>query len=333
VLAHEERYRPIVVCELLEGKMRYLCILIFLLGIGGTGSAQTGAVAQVARESQSSRPTVAVAEFSGADPATGKFLSDTLLTDLAQSRQMRMVERTEIRKAMDELKLQDSLVFEPQQARELGRLIRADEVIVGSYLISDGQIMVNARLLDLATGRVVSGGASNVTADSRRLFTAVHRLAHLLHHRVTGTDLVIDGEGAETSDFGDIASVPARHIGQPTSSRATPTAPGRVETGSGPSSYRVHESGDAAADRDDNSASNRTAAPPIVVQVPQPIYVPTYYDYPYPYPYYYPYSAFSFSLGFGFGSRHAFFPRFGFSGHGGFSGRAGFSGHGFRGRR
>jgi hypothetical protein len=291
--------------------MRYSCILIFLLGIGGAGAAQA-ATAQVAKESQRSHPTVAVADFSGGDPATGKFLADTLLTDLSQSHEMRMVERTEIRKAMDELKLQDTLIFDPQQAKALGRLVRADELIVGSYLIRDNQIMVNARLLDLATGRVVSGGASNVTGDARSLFTVVHRLAHLLHHRVTGTDLLIEGEGADFTDSGDNALAPTLRFAQPSSSSAASAAPG---------SYHVHESGDAAADRDDNSASSRTAAPPIVVPVPQPIYVPTYYDYPYPYPYYYPYPAFSFSFGFGFGSRHAFFPR------------SGFSGHAFRGRR
>jgi len=315
--------------------MRNFCMLLFLLAIGGASVAQTTSDSRIDRQRESSRSAVAVADFSGDDPATGKFLADTLLTDLSQSRQMRMVERSEIKKAMDELKLQDTLVFEPQQARELGRLIRADELIVGSYLIRDGQVMVNARLLDLATGRVVSGGASNVTGDSHALFTVVHRLAHLLHRRVTGQDFVIDGEGSQPADPSGRAyartngsEAPSYHVGQQSDTRPAPAPAPRASDSSTANNYHVRESGDVVA-------------PPVVVPVPEPVYVPYYYPYSYPYydPYYlypYPYSSLSFSFVFGRGIHRGGFSRFGVGAHVGFPRfgvGVGFGGHAFRGRR
>ena len=52
--------------------------------------------------------SIAVADFSGADKELGRFLADTLLTDLAQSEKLHMVERAEIGKALTELKLQST---------------------------------------------------------------------------------------------------------------------------------------------------------------------------------------------------------------------------------
>ena len=145
-------------------------------------------------------PTIAVADFSGADPDVARFISETLLTDLAQSRQLHFAERSEIRRAFDELKLQSTGRVEPQQVRQLGRLVSANRMIVGSYMEADGQIIINARLLDVGTGRLAEGGAGNVTGERRNLLSLVHRLAHLFHRRVTGSDFVMDGEGADRSN-------------------------------------------------------------------------------------------------------------------------------------
>src|SRR5579862_9795656 len=73
--------------------------------------------------------TVAVADFSGPDKDLGRFLADTLLTDLAQSKQLVLVERAQIGKTLTELKLQTSGLAEPSQVKRLGRLIGADRLI------------------------------------------------------------------------------------------------------------------------------------------------------------------------------------------------------------
>ena len=138
--------------------------------------------------------TIAVADFSGSDKDLGRFLADTLLTDLAQSDRLRMTERTEIRQALAELKLQSTGLVEPQQVKKLGKLVGADRLIVGGYLLRDNQLLINARLLDVRTGRVMPGGAANVAGPRNDLFTQVHRLARLFHQRITGETLVLNEE-------------------------------------------------------------------------------------------------------------------------------------------
>jgi TolB-like protein len=307
--------------------MRYLCLLISLGALCAHSPLAASADDQAARGVEAQSVSVAVADFTGDDRAIGKFISDTLLTDLSQSRQMRLVERGEIQKAQNELRLNDGLQFEPQQIRTLGRMVRADRIVVGSYLIRDSQVMVNARLLDVATGRVVTGGAANSVGDAKSMFGVVHRLAHLLHRRITGADLVIDGEGPDPTAVRDQTlrdgPNPSYRVGQNpgSTSSGNPVSPRPVEPAPQPNGYRVHENAGAA----DIVPPTRIVTQPVYVPVPQPVYVPPYYSYPsyfgYPYIYSYP-SYFSFGISLGFSNRSSHFSRFGGFGHiGGFSHR------------
>lgn len=180
--------------------------------------------------------TVGVADFSGADKQTGRFVADTLLTDLAQSPKLNLVERSEIGKALTELKLQSTGLTEPQQIRKIGRLIGADRLIVGSYLVRDNQLLINARLLDVHTGRVVPGGAANVTGARDGMLSLVHRLAHLFHRRVTGADFSVD------------AAEPGRLIEDASSKESQPGAAGSDTShpSYGPAEAAVTEGGLAA---------------------------------------------------------------------------------------
>ena len=138
--------------------------------------------------------SIAVADFSGSDKELGRFLADTLLTDLSQSERLRMVERAEIGKALTELKLQSTGLAEPQDVKKVGKLLGADRLIVGSYLVRDNQLLINARLLDVRTGRVTPGGGANVTGNRDGVLLLVHQLAHRFHKRVTGAELLLENE-------------------------------------------------------------------------------------------------------------------------------------------
>lgn len=206
-----------------------------------------------AQDSASYGHTIAVADFSGYDPEVGRFIAETLLTDLAQSRLLHFAERSEIRRALDELKLQSTGLIDPQQITQLGKLVSADRLVVGSYLEAEDQIIINARLLDIGTGRLSEGGAGNVSGDRRNLLSLVHRLAHQFHRRVTGEDFVIDGEGAEASShpYSAAGSIRPSNSGfdiRPSSVPGQPASPGIAPQNYSPaypnnngSNYRVGE--------------------------------------------------------------------------------------------
>lgn len=141
--------------------------------------------------------TIAVADFTGEEAALGRFLADTLLTDLAQSARLCLVERGELRRAIEELKLEETGLFAPPQARALGQMLRADRLIVGSYLRQDDRLLINARLLDVETGRVLPGGAATLSGESGSLLDLMHRLARQFHVHLTGEPLVLEGERRE----------------------------------------------------------------------------------------------------------------------------------------
>ncbi len=173
--------------------------------------------------------TIAVADFSGADPDMGRFIAETLLTDLAESRSLHFAERSEIRRALDELKLQSTGLIDSQQIAQLGKLVSADRLIVGSYFEAGDQVIINARLLDVETGRLAEGGSGNVSGDRRNLLSLVHRLAHQFHRRITGDDFVIDGEGAEprTQPFTPNTPTPSTSHLDPTGYRIRPVSNNR----------------------------------------------------------------------------------------------------------
>lgn len=161
--------------------------------------------------------TIAVADFTGNDKELGRFIADSVLTDLAQSSSLSLVERTEIRQAFSELKLQATGLTEPKKIKELGRLVSADRLLVGSFLMRDNKIFVNARLLDVRTGRLSAGGAASVTGSKEDLLSISHRLARLFHKRLTGTELKLDDEQeSKARPRADVASMEEEGNGVPT---------------------------------------------------------------------------------------------------------------------
>lgn len=178
-----------------------LGVILSALSLAATfpACAQTAAPPLASDEMRpAANRTIAVSDFSGADEELGRFLADTLLTDLAHSEKLILVERAELKQAFAELKLQSTGLIEPQQVTQVGKIVGADCLIVGSYLLKDGQLLINARLLNVQNGRLMSGGGASVAGASDQLLPLVHRLAHLFHQRVTGEGIRLDDEPEPT---------------------------------------------------------------------------------------------------------------------------------------
>jgi len=166
---------------------------------------------------------IAVADFTGKDPEISEGIAETLLTDLAKSSRLHLVERKQLRRALSEVKLSASGLTDSKKVKKLGTMVGADRMIVGSYSLASDSIIINARLLDVATGQLTQGGAENIQGSREDIFTLVHRLANRFHKRLTGEwipDIEPDSpdvlrglpsSGQETSRTGeptDIASSP-----------------------------------------------------------------------------------------------------------------------------
>ncbi len=124
--------------------------------------AHEASLAQMPPESN----TVAVMPFiyTGTDSEIqplGRGLAQLLVTDLAKSRQIRVLERERMQAILDEMKLSDSAVTEPSTALRSGHLLRAADVVQGSLTSLRGErLRVDAAVVNVASSGVkASAGA------------------------------------------------------------------------------------------------------------------------------------------------------------------------------
>jgi TolB-like protein len=128
--------------------------------------------------------TLAVADLSGSDGERGRFLADSLLTALGQSDRLRLVECSEVRHALADMKLGGAGALEPDQVRRLGQKLRADLIVVGSYLESSDHLIINARVVDVPSGRPAPGCAGSAEGSGKEMLSLVQGLARQIQDRV-----------------------------------------------------------------------------------------------------------------------------------------------------
>lgn len=147
------------------------------------------AVLLCAQVAYASNEVIAVSDFVGKPAEIGQEIAETLGTDLAKSDRITLVERAQLGQALRELRLQSTGLTEPSQAKRVGKLIGADAIIVGSFYVRANQIVINARVVDVRTGKVMKGRAENIQGKLSDLYTLLGDLANRLHLRLTGAEL------------------------------------------------------------------------------------------------------------------------------------------------
>ena len=98
-------------------------------------------------------------------------LAEGIASRIANVPKIRVMERTQLRQVMQELKLQLSGVMDEKTVRHLGKLVGADFSLVGSFEWVDG-LKVNARVVNNETGEVLYG-VSKASPDRNYLEAAV----------------------------------------------------------------------------------------------------------------------------------------------------------------
>src|SRR5580698_8460030 len=153
--------------------------------------------------SPAARLIIATADLSGSDRELGKFLADTLITDLGRSLVLQPLERATVQECFSKLEFAPDRALTAGEVRKLGAAAEADRVLVGTYMVRNDMIVINARVLDAHTGLAVPGGAMSVSGNHNDLLGVTHKLARQLHKRLTDTELVIeDAEPVNTTPVG-----------------------------------------------------------------------------------------------------------------------------------
>lgn len=115
-----------------------------------------------ARAQADTRPVVAVLYFDnnsiGKDAADyagmGKAVADLLINDLAQSANVRVVERDRVEALLQEQNLTKAGVIDPETAVRLGKILGARHMITGGFMNTGRQMVLTARTIDVETSAI-----------------------------------------------------------------------------------------------------------------------------------------------------------------------------------
>lgn len=93
---------------------------------------------------------------------------------LKSSPDLDIVERADIDKAIDELKLTRDRLFDQSTVSRIGRLVGAQRLVLGSYFRIGKKLRIDARIVDTETGRILSSVArEGDPEDLTALVTAI----------------------------------------------------------------------------------------------------------------------------------------------------------------
>ncbi len=139
--------------------------------LGAWVTAGPVAHAQKARKGKkSAKPTVAVLyfDYDGSSEEMGflrKGLTQMLVSDLIDVETVSIVERVRLEDALAELELNRSKKIDQRSANRVGKLLGARYLVMGGYFDIAGTLRMDARVVEVETGKVVSSMGKHSKVD------------------------------------------------------------------------------------------------------------------------------------------------------------------------
>lgn len=157
---------------------------------------------------------VAVSELTytdGRESADGRVIAERLTTELSRCKDLKTIERSKIEQVLGELKLQRSGAVDPGSVSDIGMLLGANVVIVGTLTDMPGKrLEVNLRVVDVATGQIMAGAAGMVRRNwvtprpaPEVVNTTPISLGQLLKHQEPEAEAEPTGTPTETFKIGE----------------------------------------------------------------------------------------------------------------------------------
>lgn len=164
-------------------KRTILVLMVFMLGMPGLFS-----------QSDSTLINVAVISFENQTGSDGlgylsSSLADSLSATLSQIDNISIVERGQLEKVMEELKLGLSGILKESELSSIGELVRADVLLIGSYTGDPQKLVVNLKAVDANTGKILYGRV--ITTPLSTLFDIVTQASLEIGTIIAGKDIGI----------------------------------------------------------------------------------------------------------------------------------------------
>lgn len=115
----------------------------------------------MASPNQNAKPTIAILNFQSntGDTSIDAMLStgsaETIISDLSLIKEITVVERTRILEVMQEIELGMTGIIDEETAQQAGKLMGVQYILMGHWQRFGEQFRVNARLVEIETGKIV----------------------------------------------------------------------------------------------------------------------------------------------------------------------------------
>jgi len=153
----------------------------------------------------SDKQRVAVLEFSikgVVDKEFSSILTDSFTVALINAGKFIVVERSQLDKALKELKFQHKDDFDEATAVQIGKLTAAQVVVIGNVTELEGYFYINVRGVEVSTG-IAKFGAKDKAASKKELVELIDRLALSLNKEVNIKPTIIEGDDGDFDDDDD----------------------------------------------------------------------------------------------------------------------------------
>ncbi|RMF60196.1 MAG: hypothetical protein D6748_04665 [Calditrichaeota bacterium] len=130
-------------------------------------------------------------------------IPEALITRLAESGRLDIVERARLEDAIKEMQLSMTGIVDQSAAVEIGRAVGANAILVGSFLEIGGLIQLNARLIDVETSKVLIAKVVKGRVGTE-IFNLMDELAVAIEQKLVGK------------------AAPAKQVKKPTTPPPTP---------------------------------------------------------------------------------------------------------------
>lgn len=112
--------------------------------------------------------TIAVTDFVdsyGQTRELGLYIAERLTTQLSQLPNFQVIERRRLTPLLDELKFSMSDLVDPTKAKQFGKMLGVEAIVVGTITDLASTVDVDARIIQIETGIILPGAFVNVSKD------------------------------------------------------------------------------------------------------------------------------------------------------------------------
>lgn len=95
----------------------------------------------------------------------GRYVAERLTTRLSQDPTFWVIERRRLGQLLGELRFGMSDLVDPAKAKQLGKMVGVEAIVVGSISDLGNQVDLYARMIEIETGRLLSGASVTISKD------------------------------------------------------------------------------------------------------------------------------------------------------------------------